>query len=244
MRRLGYDVVSARPAWPEDFSEAEIALCRHVAGRTMTSPEAVVTLAAAVRHVVSRGIPGAIVECGVWRGGSMMAVASTLLDMGRSDIDLYLFDTFSGMSAPTERDVNIRSGQTAESLLAADPDRQGSLLWASAGMDDVSAAVASVGYPRHHTHLVPGMVEETLPAHAPQRVALLRLDTDWYESTRHELIHLYPRLQPGGVLIIDDYGWWRGAAQATDEYFAENPPAPLLVRVDDSGRRMAVKEAG
>ena len=243
LRRLGYDIVRTSPAWPEDFTADEIALCRHVGHRTMTSPEAVVTLAASVRYVIARGVPGAVVECGVWRGGSMMAVATTLLQEGRSDVDLYLFDTFEGMSAPTDRDVHVRSGRTAESMLAADRDRDRSLLWARAGRDDVAAALASVGYPQERTHLVQGRVEQTVPDHAPEMIAVLRLDTDWYESTRHELVHLYPRLQPGGVLIIDDYGWWRGAAQATDEYFAEHPPAPFLVRIDDSGRRLAVKES-
>ena len=236
LRKLGYDIVPTRSAWPSDFSETDIALYRRVSERTMTSPEAVVTLASAVRHVVDRRIPGAIVECGVWRGGSMMAVASTLLDAGRSDIDLYLFDTFDGMTAPTERDVNIRTGEAASSLLAADRDREKSLLWARAELDDVATAVASVGYPGERTHLVQGKVEATLPERAPEQVALLRLDTDWYESTRHELEHLYPRVASGGVLLIDDYGHWDGCRKAVDEYFAGDEAAPLLSRVDYSGR--------
>jgi elongation factor P hydroxylase len=85
-------------------------------------------------------------------------------------------------------------------------------------------------------HLVQGLVEETLPAQAPESIALLRLDTDWYKSTLHELEHLYPRLVRGGVLLIDDFGYWQGARQATEEYFARHPPAPLLVAVDQTGR--------
>jgi hypothetical protein len=87
---------------------------------------------------------------------------------------------------------------------------------------------------------VSGPVETTLPAQAPDRLALLRLDTDWYASTRHELEQLYPRLVREGVLIVDDYGHWEGAREAVDEYFAANGPAPLLQRVDYTGR-MAVK---
>ena len=87
------------------------------------------------------------------------------------------------------------------------------LALARAGTRRRPRRVARAGYPRERLHFVEGRVEETLPGHAPDRIALLRLDTDWYESTRHELVHLYPRLAPGGVLIIDDYGWWRGAAQ-------------------------------
>ena len=81
---------------------------------------------------------------------------------------------------------------------------------------------------------------KTIPGEAPDRLALLRLDTDWYESTRHELVHLYPRLEKGGVLIIDDYGHWEGARRAVDEYFAHNPPPLLLARVDYAGR-IAIK---
>ena len=71
----------------------------------------------------------------------------------------------------------------------------------------------------------------------PERIALLRIDTDWYESTRHELVHLYPRLSPGGVLIIDDYGHWQGARKAVDEYFQ----AGLFLNHIDYTGRLAIK---
>ena len=82
------------------------------------------------------------------------------------------------------------------------------------------------GYPPERIHFVRGPVEETLPAGAPDEIALLRLDTDWYESTRHELEHLYPRLAAGGVLLVDDYGHWEGARKAVDEYFADHGDRP------------------
>ncbi len=96
--------------------------------------------------------------------------------------------------------------------------------------------MAKVGYPANRLHYVRGKVEETVPAQAPQQIALLRLDTDWYESTRHELKHLYPRLSSGGVLIVDDYGHWKGSRQATDEFIAETPEFGLLTRIDYTGR--------
>jgi hypothetical protein len=83
---------------------------------------------------------------------------------------------------------------------------------------------------------VKGLVEDTLPSSAPESIALLRLDTDWYESTRHELIHLFPRLVSGGVLILDDYGHWQGARKALDEYFEEHGVKMLLNRIDYSAR--------
>jgi hypothetical protein len=83
-------------------------------------------------------------------------------------------------------------------------------------------------------------VEETLPTHVPERIALLRLDTDWYESTHHELVHLFPLLSPGGILIVDDYGHWAGARKAVDDYLAANAPGLYLHRVDYTVR-LAVK---
>jgi len=91
-------------------------------------------------------------------------------------------------------------------------------------------------YPEKKIHLIKGKVEDTVPQHAPEKIALLRLDTDWYESTKHELVHLYPRLVPNGVLIIDDYGHWQGAREAVDEYFAGQKFKPLLNRLDYTGR--------
>jgi O-methyltransferase len=240
LRALGYDLTRVRSRWPRDFEQADIDLCELVEPYTMTSPEAILALAGAVRHVVANGIEGAIVECGVWRGGSMLAVARTLLELDRSDVDLYLFDTFSGMTEPTEKDVHW-TGATAASQLEAEGRSDDSHLWAQAGVEQVRQTLALVPYPESRLHFVEGKVENTIPERAPERIALLRLDTDWYESTKHELVHLYPRLEPGGALIIDDYGWWRGAREATDEYFGDHGPAPLLMRVDADGVRLAVK---
>jgi hypothetical protein len=240
LRRLGYEVVPLRATWPGDFGPEDIALCSEVQPFTMTSPEAIVTLAAAVRHINGHEIPGAYVECGVWKGGSMMTVARTLLSLNRTDSQLYLFDTFEGMTNPTHHDVS-RSGRSAQSLLDEDQGGDDSLLRARASLQSVKAAMGSVGYPEKNLHYIAGRVEDTVPDAAPDQIALLRLDTDWYESTRHELEHLYPRLQSGGILIIDDYGWWGGARKATDEYFDAHGTVPFLVRVDDSGRRMAIK---
>jgi O-methyltransferase len=206
----------------------------------MTTPEALLALADSVRHLVSCEVPGAVVECGVWRGGSMLAVARTLQEVGQTNRELYLFDTFEGMTSPSAEDVHW-SGPSAASLLANEPNSDTSTLWARATLDQVRTVMESSSYPSSRVHLIKGRVEDTVPDRAPGEIALLRLDTDWYASTKHELVHLYPRLAPNGILIVDDYGCWRGARQATDEYFSEHVPAPLLVRIDESGVRLAVK---
>ncbi len=220
--------------YPADFSPEDVELCESVSDHTMTSPERVLALRDAVRHVVARRIPGDFVECGVWRGGSMMVVARTLLGLGERR-ELHLFDTFEGMSAPTAEDVAL-DARRAKDLLEASARKPGRGVWCIAGEEDVRANVEGTGYPRALVRLVRGKVEDTLPAAAPGRIALLRLDTDWYESTRHELEHLYPRLSPGGVLLIDDYGYWKGARKAVDEYFASLGEPLLLHRIDITGR--------
>ncbi|MDQ3879541.1 MAG: TylF/MycF family methyltransferase [Chloroflexota bacterium] len=228
--RLGVDVVRHRE-FPPDFTPFEMDIIRAVRGHTMTSAERLFALIQAVRYVVAAGIPGAIVECGVWKGGSMMAVAHTLRRLGVADRELYLFDTFEGMTDPGTEDVSY-TGRPAAADFSED--------WLAVSVEAVREAVTSVGYPADRLHFVKGDVEQTIPGAAPESVALLRLDTDWYASTHHELVHLYPRLASAGVLIIDDYGHWRGARQAVDEYVAETELRLLLNRIDYSGR-IAVK---
>ncbi len=209
-----------------------------VAACTMTSPERIAAVCDAVRYVVRAGIPGAYVECGVWRGGSSMAAALTFLAEGVSDRDLHLFDTFEGMSAPSEHDMRAGDHTSAASLLETSGESE--KIWCKASIEDVGANMTATGYPQGRIRLHKGMVENTLPTQAPERIAVLRLDTDWYESTRHELEQLWPRLSPGGVLIIDDYGYWAGARKAVDEFFASRPI--MLNRIDQTGR-IAVKLA-
>lgn len=227
-----------RSTYP-DFDARDFDTLALVKPYTMTSPERIHALVGAVKYLSRRRIPGAFVECGVWRGGSMMAAAKTLLDLGETDRDLYLFDTFEGMSAPTDHDVDF-GGKRAESALAQSSRTDAGSYWCYASLEDVQHSVGTIGYPEARIHYVRGKVEETVPAQAPANIALLRLDTDWYESTRHELQHLYPRLVSGGVLIIDDYGHWQGARQATDEFIAATPDFGLLTRIDYTGR-LAIK---
>jgi O-methyltransferase len=169
----------------------------------------------------------------------MMATALTLIECEDLSRDLFLFDTFEGMVPPTERDVAI-DGQSASRLLESHEKTEGDLVWCYATLNQVRDAMSGTGYRADRVHCVKGKVEDTIPDHAPSRIALLRLDTDWYESTRHELDHLFPRLVRGGVLIIDDYGHWKGAREAVDEYLKTKGIKLLLNRIDYTGR-IAVK---
>jgi hypothetical protein len=254
--RLGYDIVrrdtpaesipaSSEPVVLEpmaptaqagvaDIDAATMATYNAVREYTMTSLERVAALCEAVRYVTRHGIQGDLVECGGWRGGSMLAAARTLLEHGDSERTLWLYDTFAGMSEPTDADIRDADGSPAAALLASH-DRSTDL-WAVSPLDEVKRVMALCAYPAERVRYVQGKVEDTIPADVPPRIAILRLDTDWYESTHHELVHLLPRVTPGGVLIVDDYGFWQGARRAVDEYLAASKARLLLNRIDDTGR--------
>jgi hypothetical protein len=166
---------------------------------TMTSTERMYAMYKATEYIVKQRVPGEFVECGVWRGGSIMVAALALKQFGCTHRKIYLYDTFEGLPKPDEN-------------------------------------LSSTGYPRENIVFVKGMVEQTIPATVPERIAMLRLDTDWYSSTRHELLHLWPKMEQHGVLIIDDYGHWMGAKKAVDEYFHQTRTPVLLNRIDYSGR--------
>jgi SAM-dependent methyltransferase len=202
---------------------------------TMTSIERLYGLYQAVAYLQRHEIEGDIVECGVWRGGSMMMVALSLMHFRGIERDLYLFDTFAGMPEPTDEDYKIGESTAAHEKWEQLKSEDGSQ-WNYASVDEVRASMLSTGYMPERLHLVQGMVEDTLPQQAPERIALLRLDTDFYASTVHEFQHLYPRLAGQGVLIIDDFGTWAGSAQATQEYFEGNNIVMLLNRLDPGGR--------
>ena len=231
LQRIGYDLHRFPP---QDFDAEALDLLRYVSPYTATSPERLIALRDAIRHLDRTGVAGSVVETGVWRGGSMMAAALTLINLGNTERELFLFDTFEGMTQAGVDDVRV-DGAPAPELLAGEP-RTIDSGWMVASLQEVEANMASTGYPREKVSFVKGRVEDTLPDRAPGEIALLRLDTDWYSSIRHGLTHLFPRIQPGGVLILDDYGHWGGAQKAVDEYLDALQQRPFLHRVDDTCR--------
>jgi O-methyltransferase len=239
VRSFGFDVVryaslSGAGQHLADLTDDDRAILQRIAGFTMTSLERQIALVQAVRYIARRGIRGCLVECGVWRGGSSMAAALTLLQEGESNRDLYLFDTFEGMTSPTDAD-RTADGTLARTHLERDVSKKE--YWCIAGIEEVRANMASTGYPPDRFHFVKGPIEMTVPSCGPPGpIALLRLDTDWYESTKHELAHLFPMLSEGGVLIIDDYGHWEGARRAVEEYLAGQPRPFYIHRIDYTGR--------
>ena len=197
---------------------------------TLTSVERMYALYNSVKYIVNSKLEGEIVECGVWRGGSSMLAAITLKKYF-SNKKIYLYDTYDGMSKPTKEDISF-DGLDAKKKWGGEKSSK----WCYASLDDVKANMDLTGYSSENLVFVKGLVEDTIPETMPDKISLLRLDTDFYESTKHELEHLFPKLVKGGVLILDDYGHWRGAKKAVDEYFAENNIRILLNRIDYTGR--------
>ena len=192
---------------PADLSDADRRLYEGVREFTMTTAEAVYALTSATRHVVAAKVPGAVVECGVWRGGSMQAVARTLTDR-RTDVrDLYLFDTFEGMP-PADRGRPARRRSAADCSLR---DRQERRAAGRASLDDVRHTAWPTCYPSR-TCTTSRARSRTPPGLGPERSP----SCGWTPTgtpTKHALEHLYPRLVSGGVLILDDYGWWQASGR-------------------------------
>ena len=234
-RRAGYEVLSLhRPAasssLPYDYSPDECATYARVRPFTLTSADRVVSLIRAVQYVVASEIPGALVECGVWKGGSAMAMALTLQQL-HADRDVFLYDVFGKVPAPVAADGDAVAQEWRRY------DQGISQSWPLIdSLSTVRTTMACNGCDLSRICFIPGRVEDTIPEHAPDTIALLRLDTDFYESTRHELQHLYPRLSPGGILIIDDYVPFPGCRKAVDEYLSERHLHVFLNRIDADAR--------
>ncbi len=217
-----------------DVESWKLDIVARAAPFSMTSHERLLATVNATEYVAQNDIPGAIVECGVWRGGNMMAVALTLLRL-KAQRSLFLFDTYTGMTSPTDTDRDV-SGSKAEVQYLNYKRRSAEPQWCEASVEEVRHNLSSTNYPQHLTTFIEGPVEKTLPSDEPKSIAFLRLDTDWYESTRHELEHLYPLVSKGGVIAIDDYGHWQGARRAVDEYLSAHGIKCLLHRIDYTAR--------
>lgn len=209
-----------------DFTDFEIDIISKTSSFTMTSPERIVSLIRATEYVVNNNIEGSIVECGVWKGGSVMAVLHTLIKLEKNK-DVFLYDTYEGMAEPSDIDTSHK-GEAASEMYK---DKDGK--WCYSSLQEVQNNIFSLDYEKNNLHFVKGDILETIPSkNTPDKIALLRLDTDWYDSTKHEMEHLFPRLVKGGIIIIDDYGHWSGCKKAIDEYLIENNIQLFLSRVD------------
>ena len=230
LAQFGYkisEVVSVEPDQDIRFKQ----LFTKYSPYTLSPVERVFSLYKAIQYIVDAKIPGDFVECGVWQGGNCMIMADMLLSLGESKRKIYLYDTYIGMPKPTKFDVN-HTDKSYSLKIWKQGIRKDHNEMSYAPLEEVRANMMKIGYPQKNIIFVKGKVEDTIPKTIPKKIALLRLDTDWYASTKHEMEYLFPKLLNHGVLIVDDYGHWAGAKKAVDEYIKKNKIAILLNRVD------------
>lgn len=225
-----------------EISESEKEMITTSLQYSMTNPERMWAIVQAMKYLVGKKIEGDVVECGVWKGGNIL-LFTLLLEFFNVKKLVWAYDTYEGMSEPTDNDVDFR-GTHSRSLLEkssriAPSDTHN--VWCYSTLDEVMENIKRHTKSTDAIHFVKGKVEETLltEENLPEKISLLRIDTDWYESTKKCLEVLYPRLVSGGVLILDDYGHWKGSRKAFDEYFEGKKV--FLHRVDYTCRLM-IKE--
>lgn len=237
---LGYQMrkISSRYNAPVELSDQEITLIKQIldSGYTMTSFERLANTVRSCNYVVENKIAGDFVECGVWRGGNGILAKKVFSALG-SDKMVWMFDTFGGMTEPTEFDVAATT-QTSADEKFKDSQRGTHNAWCYASLEDVQQNCLDSGFQLTDFTFIKGDVCKTLgdTSNLPSEISILRLDTDWYESTKSELEILYPLLSTKGVLIIDDYGHWEGARKAVDEYFQDSDYKPYMNSIDYTGR--------
>jgi len=206
-------------------------------GLTMTSFESLCVLAASCKYVIKAGIKGDFVETGVWRGGSSILAAKLLTD-NRS---IHLFDTFEGMPEPGKEDFRI--GEEDASLTQAKWERlktDSGSHWVRSPINEVKKNFKDFAVEKSRLHFVVGMVEETSVSHPIDTISILRIDTDFYSSTKSALCEFWPKLNTRGVLILDDYAHWDGARKAIDEYFQDK--SVLMLPIPNGGGRIVIKQ--
>ncbi len=177
-------------------------------GYTMVSAPRLENLYRRVLDANRLELPGVIVECGCWHGGSGAIMGAACLD-SKHPRELWLFDSFQGLPPPGDKD-----GQYEHDFFYDG--------WCKGDTDKVRQIFRRVGVPLDWLKIVPGWFQDTLPRVPIEQIAVLHVDADWYESVKLVLETLYGRVVPGGFVVIDDYHVWPGCKQAVDEFFAAN----------------------
>ncbi len=204
------------------------ALYRKIRPFSMMSHARLHGIYSGVAHVLHRGIPGALVECGTARGGCA-ALMGLVCQQWKQPRDLWVFDTFEGLPPPSQNDPEYELAKSKAGTCRGEYEEVRGLLESLGVMD--------------RAHLVKGLFQDTVPTSDVQQIALLHLDGDWYESTRVCLEHLYDKVSPGGIIQIDDYGHWAGSRKALHEFLEARNIHVDLKYLDYTGRQF-IKPAG
>lgn len=233
LNNAGYEI----HPYSGDITNQEMDIINYSKKYSVLDMSALKTVIDTVKYLEQNDIKGAFVECGVWRGGSIITMIKTLQQLGVNDREIYLYDTFEGMANPSEFDVK-ESGITGDDVVRIEYQTSD----AKITLESVKKNVLATGYNKSKIHFIKGRVEDTIKNNTLKDIAFLRLDTDFYLSTKIELECLYPKLSNNGILIIDDYGAWLGSKKATDEYFISKNIPVFLSRIHPLGGRIHVKQ--
>ncbi len=182
-----------------------------------------------IDYILKAKIEGDIVECGVWKAGCAAFMMEMLKNRGETGRSIWLYDTFEGMTVPGEKDKHFAGAKFAPDEFEK-REKKGEK-WSYAPLDLVKDTLSMTGYPDDKVEIVKGDVLQTLKTRTPKKIALLRLDTDWYDSTKMEMESLFPLLIKDGVFLCDDYGAWKGSYDAVHEYF-EAQNIKMYLQVD------------
>lgn len=210
-----------------------------VSKNSMTSKERIHDLYYSLEYVINNNIEGDIIECGVWKGGNIVGILSYLKVHNIFDRTIWLYDTFNGLTKPTEKDFGIDIKMNHNQVMKyweSSKINETTNNWCYSDLESVQKLIREVNYPENKIRYVVGDICETLkhPENVPDKISLLRLDTDWYESTKIEMEVLFPKLENKGVLIVDDYNYWSGSKTAVDEYYKSKGITPSIQKIDNS----------
>lgn len=228
----GYKFIKKIDHELENTSSFNKELIKDFSKYTMTSNMKIFSLIKAFEYIHKFQIAGDFVECGVYTGGNIM-ILKKLIEKNNLKKKIYAYDTFEGMTSPTSNDIKIDGTVASEKILIKDN-------WSSCSLEKVKKNFTEMNLELDNIQFIKGKVEDTLKIseNLPNKISILRLDTDFYESTKMELKYLYPLIVDGGILIIDDYGSWLGSKKATDEYFSEKK---IFMHFIDHSARMIIK---
>ena len=207
---------------------------------SMTPQIRIYNLIKALKHINQKKILGDYVECGVWKGGNIILFKKIIELTNDSSRKIFAYDTFEGMTEPDENDFDISKNLNAKILMKKDKDKKTNI-WGVCSLEDVKSNIQANVKNVDNIKFIKGPVEKTLDIqeNLPEKISLLRLDTDWYSSTKKELEILYKKVSPGGVIIIDDYGHWGGSKKAVDEFFLDKY---VWMHYIDYACRLIIKE--
>jgi O-methyltransferase len=231
LNTLGYELINKNQKIAE-LSKQDEELIDTISKYSMTPKIRIFKLLQSLKHLKHHDIKGDYVECGVWKGGNLILfkkflenedlIAELSNEKNRENKNIYGFDTFEGMTEPDVNDYDLSNNNSAVDLLKNDKNKKTNL-WGVVSLEDVMDNLSNNLKDLKNIHLIKGPVEQTLTneKNIPKNISLLRLDTDWYSSTKKELEILYEKVSHGGIIIIDDYGHWGGSKKAVDEFFKD-----------------------